>query len=384
MSKEVKKTLFFTIDFPPMGGGMSRHSLDIAFALRQVKESVIVLAPRASCDKKLDADAGLPVTRLSGVKQDEIFDNYLRSVIIFFLYGLYCCLTRRVKAILANTWSIAGVAAFLIKKTLGIPYFVFAHGLDIYAPQANPKSAKLMRLVLQNASMIIANSNFTANLVKSAIGGQERIAVLNPVVDIKRFMPSASSFDKKVAGKKAVLTVARLVESKNHETLIRAFAKAVKIIPEAICRIIGQGPLESQLKELVSALGLADKVIFTGNVPDLELAAYYYSCDVFALVSKEIKERGEVEGFGIVFLEAACCAKPVIGSRSGGIADAVIDGDTGILVDPLNEDEIARAIVRVLQDEGLARRLGENGRKRMETEFTIEHFGEKLKKLINE
>lgn len=363
---------------------MSRHSLDAAIALRLAKEPVIILAPPASGDKELDADAGFLVARLGRIRPGEIFDNYPKSVIIFFLYGLYYCLTRRVKAILANTWSIAGVAAFLIKKTLGIPYFVFSHGLDIYAPQANPKASKLMRLVLQNASMVIANSNFTANLVKLAIGEQARIAVLNPVVDIKRFMPSASSFDKKVAGKKAVLTVARLVESKNHETLIRAFARVVNIVPEAICRIIGQGPLESQLKELVSALGLADKVIFTGNVPDLELAAYYYSCDVFALVSKEIKERGEVEGFGIVFLEAACCAKPVIGSKSGGIADAVIDGVTGILVDPLNEDEIARAIIRVLQDEGLARRLGENGRKRMETEFTIEHFGEKLKKLINE
>ena len=178
--------------------------------------------------------------------------------------------------------------------------------------------------------------------------------------------------------------MARLVESKNHEALIRAFAKVVKNIPEALYRIIGEGPMESQLKELVSALGLVDKVIFLGSVPGSELAAYYYSCDVFVMVSKEIKERGEVEGFGIVFLEAAACARPVIGSKGGGIADAVIDGDTGILVDPSNEDEIARAIVRVLQDEELANRLGENGRRRAETELTIENFGEKLKKLINE
>ena len=101
------------------------------------------------------------------------------------------------------------------------------------------------------------------------------------------------------------------------------------------------------------------------------------------MVSKEIKERGEVEGFGIVFLEAAACAKPVIGSKSGGIADAVIDGDTGILVDPLNEDEIARAIIRVLQDEKLANRLGENGRKRVKNELNIDNFGDKLRKIIN-
>ena len=379
----MKKALFLTIDFPPMPGGMSRHSLDIAFSLRQAKESVIVLAPRADCDKGFEADIGLSVARLRGMRSGEIFDNYPRSVIIFFLYGLYYCLTRRVKAILANTWSIAGVAAFLIKKTLGTPYFVFAHGLDIYGVQADTKVYKLMRLVLQNASIVIVNSKFSANLVKSVIGKQERITVLNPAVDIKRFTPQAHSFDKKVEGKKMVLTVARLVESKNHESLIRAFAKVVKGVPEAICRIIGEGPLGPRLKELVNELDLVDKVIFAGNVPDLELAAYYHSCDVFVMVSKEIKERGEVEGFGIVFSEAAACAKPGIGSKSGGIPDAVIDGVTGILTDPLNEDEIARAIVRLLRDEKLAKALGENGRKRAETELTIENFGEKLKRIIN-
>src|SRR3989338_2118277 len=251
MPQEMKKALFLTIDFPPMPCGMSRHSLDIAFSLRQAKESVIVLAPRADCDKGFEADIGLSVARLRGMRSGEIFDNYPRSVIIFFLYGLYYCLTRRVKAILANTWSITGVAAFLIKKTLGTPYFVFAHGLDIYGAQADTKVYKLMRLVLQNASIVIVNSKFSANLVKSVIGKQERITVLNPAVDIKRFTPQAHSFDKKVEGKKMVLTVARLVESKNHESLIRAFAKVVKGVTEAICRIIGEGPLGPRLKELV-------------------------------------------------------------------------------------------------------------------------------------
>lgn len=191
------------------------------------------------------------------------------------------------------------------------------------------------------------------------------------------------SADRRIKGKKVILTVARLVESKNHETLIRSFAKVAKCIPEAAYTIVGQGPLESCLRKLVYGLGLTDKVIFVGDVPDSELAAYYYSCDVFVMVSKEIKERGEAEGFGIVFLEAAACAKPVIGSKSGGIPDAVIDNVTGLLVDPFNEEEIAQAITRVLQDERLAKRLGENGRKRVETESTMENFCEKLKKIMN-
>ena len=101
------------------------------------------------------------------------------------------------------------------------------------------------------------------------------------------------------------------------------------------------------------------------------------------MISREIKERGEVEGFGIVFLEAGACARPVVGAKSGGIPDAVIEGVTVILGDPLNEEEIARAIIRILQDEPLAKSLGENGKRRVETELTIENFADKLKRIIN-
>lgn len=379
----MKKTLFFTIDFPPMPGGMSRHSLDTALALGQAKEPVVVFAPRAEGRRRIDIDSGLSVVRLRGIREGEIFDNYLRSVMIYFARAVYYCLTHKVKAVMANTWSITGVAAFLIKKTFGVPYYVFAHGLDVCAPLTNPKVSRLMRLVLKNASSIIANSNFTAQAVRPVIRGQNTIKILHPVVDIKRVVPSAHSLDKRIEGKKVILTVARLVESKNHEAVLRAFARVVKVVPNAMYRIIGQGPLESRLKELVNTLGLADKVVFAGEVKESELSAYYYSCDVFVMASREIKERGEVEGFGIVFLEAGACARPVIAAKSGGIPDAVIDGVTGLLIDPLNEEEIAQAIIRILQDEALAKSLGENGRRRAENDFTLENLGEKLKGIIN-
>ncbi|HAH20742.1 MAG: hypothetical protein A2Y00_07365 [Omnitrophica WOR_2 bacterium GWF2_43_52] len=383
MPQKIKKMLFLTVDFPPMGGGMSRHSFDVALALRQLKEPVVIAAPQAGRDKDVIAEVGFSVVRLPGIVPGRIFDNYLRSVVIFFLYGFYYCVSRRVKAVVVNTWSIAGVAAFLIKKTLGIPYFVFAHGLDVYAPLANPKVYHVMRVVLKNASLVIANSNCTAGLVKRVVGEREKIEVLHPVIDTKRFTPQPSFFDKKIADKKVILTVARLVESKGHEAVIRALPRIIQHIPRLLYKIVGEGPLEQRLKELVDTLGLGDKVAFVGNVQDNELAAYYASCDVFVMISREIKERGEVEGFGIVFLEAGACARPVVGAKSGGVPDAVIDGVTGILVDPLNEEEIARAIIRILQDEPLAKSLGENGKRRVETELTIENFADKLKRIIN-
>ena len=123
-------------------------------------------------------------------------------------------------------------------------------------------------------------------------------------------------------------------------------------------------------------------MVFLSGVKDGELAAYYRSCDIFVLVSKEISDQGLVEGFGIVFLEAGLCSKPVIGGRSGGIPDAVADGVTGILVDPADKHAIASAIIRLLTDRELAKEMGENGRRRIENEFNIDAFGKKLENMF--
>ena len=121
---------------------------------------------------------------------------------------------------------------------------------------------------------------------------------------------------------------------------------------------------------------------FAGKVDDEKLPSYYQSCNVFILTSREIKERGEAEGFGIVFLEAGACGKPVIGSKSGGIPDALIDSVTGILVDPLDIEGIADAIIRLLSNENLAARLRKNGRKRVEKELNIDRLGERLRAVL--
>jgi phosphatidylinositol alpha-1,6-mannosyltransferase len=116
-------------------------------------------------------------------------------------------------------------------------------------------------------------------------------------------------------------------------------------------------------------LGVRDRVIFAGRIPDEELPDIYALSDLFVMASREQLETRNVEGFGLVFLEASACAKPVVGGRSGGIPDAVVDGVTGLLVDPHDPEDIAGALARILTNNHLASRLGQQGRSRVVNDF---------------
>jgi len=179
-----------------------------------------------------------------------------------------------------------------------------------------------------------------------------------------------------------ILTVGNLVERKGHDVVLKSLPKVLKEVPNTVYLIVGDGEQKQNLKELVDELGLGEQVIFTGRVPEKELPQYYNACDVFIMPSREI--GSDIEGFGIVFLEAGACSKPVIGGRSGGIIDAVEDGVSGILVDPTNVDEISQTLITLLTDDELARRLGRQGRKRVEEDFDQLAMAKKLSQIFRD
>ncbi|MEA3365500.1 MAG: glycosyltransferase, partial [Candidatus Hydrogenedentes bacterium] len=129
--------------------------------------------------------------------------------------------------------------------------------------------------------------------------------------------------------------------------------------------IAGQGPCRWAICQEARRLGVREQLVMPGKVGEPDLAALYAACDVFALPAGH-DDRGQVEGFGLVFSEAQAHARPVVAGKSGGIPEAVIDGETGLLVEPDNPETIAEAILRILDDAELAWRLGHNGRKRVE------------------
>jgi phosphatidylinositol alpha-1,6-mannosyltransferase len=163
--------------------------------------------------------------------------------------------------------------------------------------------------------------------------------------------------------------------------IIRALPQVIKQIPQAVYLIIGSGPSQKILEDLVNQNGLRDQVKFLGAVPQHDLSAYYYLCHVLAMPNRQL-ENGDVEGFGTVFLEANLFGKPVIGGRSGGAPEAIINGKTGLLVSPTSVDEITAALIKILSDPAYGERLGMQGLERVVNEFDWPTQTEKIKEIL--
>jgi phosphatidylinositol alpha-1,6-mannosyltransferase len=222
----------------------------------------------------------------------------------------------------------------------------------------------------------VANSRFTASLVEQAGVDRRRIHVIHPGCDAERFQPrpvDRALRDRLLgarAGGRVVLTVGNLVERKGHDMVIQALAQIISLIPDATYLIVGEGPYRDDLDRLARATGVRDRVVFAGRVDADGLPDVYALSDVFVMPSRVRHAAGDVEGFGLVFLEANACGKPVIGGRTGGIPEAIVDGKTGFLVEPESVADIADRLKTLLTDREVATEMGRQGRARVTAHFS--------------
>lgn len=232
-------------------------------------------------------------------------------------------------------------------------------------------------LALRKARGIFPVSHYSARLVMSLGIDQSCIEVILNGVDTQRFKPVTSHHDEN--RQKKLLTVARLDLNKGHDRVLEALAILKRQGLTPAYTIVGQGHEEMRLRKMVQYLGLEGQVVFTGFVSENQLPSMYASCDIFVMACREISGRLDlVEGFGISFLEASASGLPVVAGSSGGVPDAVRNEKTGLLVNPDDPEEIAFAIKRLLTDDSLARRLGNEGRRWTETQMSWEHAAERL------
>lgn len=253
-------------------------------------------------------------------------------------------------------------------------YLCWTHGEELQYARSSRELTVLLARVHRGASAIVANSRNTARELEALGVPREKVHVVYPGVDVGRFAGrvSGDTVRKRYVGDGEILllTVGRLQRRKGHDLTIEALAAVKSELPHVRYLIVGDGEERSRLEELVDQCGVRDRVSFTGAVEADELPAYYAAADVF--VHPNRIEQGDVEGFGIVFLEAAAAGLPVIGGNTGGVPEAIQEGVTGLLVTGTDVSELAGAIRTLAESQPLRRKMGESGRARVSREFTWE------------
>ncbi|MBI3963866.1 MAG: glycosyltransferase family 4 protein [Candidatus Kerfeldbacteria bacterium] len=378
----MKKTLLVTLEFPPDVGGVGRYLVNVARNLPIGR--VVVLAAARGDKQPIDTNDSYVLYRRRLLTGRWFWPRWLPV-----LWQTWRIVRReRIEQLLVSHVLPVGTVAWLLRKML--PYWIIVHGVDVTTP-SHPRKRALIRRVLIHARGVIVNSEFVQREVERYGVAADRITVVTPGVDLpsQERQSRATTEQKRQAleeryrlgGRPVLLTVSRLVKRKGVDTVIRAMPKIVERVPTLVYLIVGTGPEAESLQSLVAELHLEAHVLFTGFVPDDDLPLYFERSSVFVMVPRELTDR-DVEGFGIVYLEANACAKPVIGSRTGGVAEAVVNGVTGLLVEPDQPDAVADAVVRLLNEPAFAQRLGIQGKTRALNTFSWKHQTGRIEALL--
>jgi phosphatidyl-myo-inositol dimannoside synthase len=259
--------------------------------------------------------------------------------------------------------NLARAAAGLRPLGLCAPYAIWLHGLEAWQEHSRWK-----RLTLSHASRVFTVSNYTKGIVVDRYHRLHSRTTAIPLALEPDFVEEAAGAGPRAAGPPRILTVSRLVPGerlKGVDVAIRAMPEILRRVPEAQLDVIGDGPDRGHLTRIAADLGVRNQVSFRGAVDHCTLVEAYRDADVFLLPSR-------TEGFGLVFLEAMAYGTPVVGLREGAVPEVVRDGTTGFLLD--GDSEVAGAVVQLLRDPALARRMGAKGRIAASTEFTFERF----------
>lgn len=381
----MKKILLVTLDFPPAIGGVSNYLVNIC---QQIKpEKIVVLAQKKKNFKNFDCLVKFKIIRKDFFSPWPIWPKWL------FLYWQIKKIIKqeRIDLIWVGQILPLGTICYWLERRIKKPYWLFTYGMDILLPQKiQGRKLNLANKIIQKANKLITISGYTQNQLLKLGADKEKIIKLFPCpyITIEKFPINQQQVNQlrlkyQLIDKKIILTVGRLVKRKGFDMIIKSLLQVIKQFPQLKYVIVGQGKDRQQLEILVKELRLNEYVIFTEEISDQELATWYQACDLFTMVPRKL--NGDIEGFGFVYLEANSFKKPVIGSYSGGVPDAIADNLSGLLVkNPKDTNEIAEKIIKLLTNKSLAYKLGQQGYYRVINEFIWEKQVAKIKPFLNE
>ncbi len=351
----MSRTLVVTNDFPPRQGGI--QTFVAALLARRPPESLVVLASRSPGWEAYDAELPYQVVRQP--------TGMLLPTRTAAQAAVHLARTHHCDTAFFGAAAPLGLLAPALRAA-GVRHLVGAtHGHET-GWVALPGSRQVMQRIASGLDVVTCISDYTRGRLAPALSGRTRLAQLSPGVDVDQFTPDADGTAVRerygLDDAPVVVCVSRLVARKGQDVLVAGWPRVLARHPDARLLIVGGGPLENSLRRAVQARRLADSVVFTGSVEPAELPAHYAAGDVFAMPCRTRRAGLDVEGLGMVFLEAAACARPVVAGTSGGAPETVREGVTGHVVDPRSPAAVADTIANLLADPGRARALGLAGR----------------------
>ncbi|MDT0309824.1 glycosyltransferase family 4 protein [Streptomyces sp. DSM 44917] len=384
----MRKTLIVTNDFPPRPGGIQTFLHGMASRLDPQRVVVYASTWKRSAEgvratAEFDAEQPFPVIRD-------------RSTMLLPTPGV----TRRAAGLLrahgcTAVWFGAaaplGLMAPALRRAGAARIVATTHGHEAGWAQL-PGPRHLLRRIGESVDTLTHLGDYTRGRIAAALSPEAaaRMVRLPPGVDEKTFHPGSGGEAVRAAlglkDRPVVVCVSRLVPRKGQDTLIRALPRVLAEVPEAVLLIVGGGPYRSGLEKLAARTGVSRAVRFTGPVPAAELPAHYGAGDVFAMPCRTRRGGLDVEGLGIVYLEASATGLPVVSGDSGGAPDAVLDGETGWVVrggEPTAPEETAERLVALLRDPGLRRRMGERGRAWIEEQWRWDLLVDRLRAVLS-
>lgn len=350
---------------------------------------ITVLAPHYHTAKKFEIMDGLKVVRFSYFLskyqklcyEGGIHENLKKSFLaklqlplfsLFEFLSIFSLLLKRKYALIHAHWILPhGFFAVIMKKIFGVRVVVSAHAGDIF-PLRNPLLRIFAGWTLKNCNAVTVNSTATKRAVLAI--ADVPIKVLPMGVDLKlfssAFAASAAAVKKKYSVKgRMLLFVGRLAEKKGLTYLISAMDSVVKAYPDCKLVIVGDGPEKAALVRQSRQMGLWRNIVFAGSVPNTQLPSFYKAADVFVLPSI-VARSGDTEGLGVVLLEAIASETPVVASNVGGIPDIVIDRKTGLLVRQKSPEELSLAIISLLKNKKLQKKLSAAARNHVRKNYS--------------
>ncbi|MEU4589602.1 glycosyltransferase family 4 protein [Micromonospora aurantiaca (nom. illeg.)] len=372
----MSRSLLITNDFPPRPGGIQSfvHNL----AVRQQPGSVVVYASSWRGAEKFDADQPFEVVR---ERTRVLLPTPLIARRAARLARAYDCDT-----VWFGAAAPLGLLAAGLRGRAGIRRAVaLTHGHEV-GWAALPGARSALRRIGRGVDVTTYLGEYTRARLARVLDGLTELRRLAPGVDVDTYHPDVDGGRVRsrlgLSDRPVVVCVSRLVPRKGQDMLIRALPEIRRRVPDAALLVVGGGPYRSTLEKLARQAGLERDVVFTGSVPSAELPAHYAAGDVYAMPCRTRNRGLDVEGLGIVYLEASATGLPVVAGDSGGAPDAVREGETGYVVGGRDVAQLADRVATLLADRDLARQFGAAGRAWVEREWRWETQAQRMAALL--